>query len=75
MSEFYNGTEDNGGVHINSGIPNRAYYLFATEIGKDKAEQVFYKALTEIWVIAWVRTYRKTLFIPNTHFGFSIPFY
>lgn len=33
----------------------------------------FYKALTEIWVIAWVRTYRKTLFIPNTHFGFSIP--
>jgi len=45
MTEFYTGTQDNGGVHINSGIPNRAYYLFATAIGKDKAEQVFYRAL------------------------------
>lgn len=36
---------DYGGVHINSGIPNYAYYLFATEIGKDKAELVYYRAL------------------------------
>ncbi|PHN04219.1 M4 family metallopeptidase [Flavilitoribacter nigricans] len=36
---------DNGGVHINSGIPNRAYYLFATAVGKDVAEQVYYNAL------------------------------
>ncbi len=26
-SERYTGTEDNGGVHSNSGIPNHAYYL------------------------------------------------
>ena len=45
MSEFVVTTRDNGGVHINSGIPNRAYYLFATSIGKDKAEQVYYRAL------------------------------
>ncbi len=45
MSEFYTGEQDNGGVHINSGILNRAYYLFATSIGKDKAEQVYYRAL------------------------------
>jgi len=45
MTEYYTGTRDNGGVHINSGIPNRAYYLFATAIGKDKAEQVYYRAL------------------------------
>ena len=25
--------EDNGGVHINSGIPNKAFYLLATNIG------------------------------------------
>ena len=25
--------EDDGGVHINSGIPNRAFYLAATAIG------------------------------------------
>ncbi|MFK7810855.1 MAG: M4 family metallopeptidase [Maribacter sp.] len=45
MSEFVVTTRDNGGVHVNSGIPNRAYYLFATSIGKDKAEQVYYRAL------------------------------
>ncbi len=42
----YLGDQDNGGVHINSGIPNRAFYLYATAVGKDKAEQVFYRALS-----------------------------
>ena len=37
---------DNGGVHLNSGITNYAYYLFATSVGKDKAERVFYRAIT-----------------------------
>lgn len=46
MTEFYTGTQDNGGVHINSGIPNHAYYLFATSVTKEKAEQVYYRALT-----------------------------
>ncbi len=48
MTEKYNGTQDNGGVHINSGITNYAFYLFANQaaVGKDKAEQVFYRALT-----------------------------
>ncbi|WP_405410934.1 M4 family metallopeptidase [Maribacter sp. Asnod1-A12] len=45
MTEYYTGSGDNGGVHINSGIPNRAYYLIATAIGKDKAEQVYYRTL------------------------------
>ncbi|OHD69185.1 MAG: peptidase M4 [Spirochaetes bacterium RBG_16_49_21] len=30
---LYKGSADNGGVHINSGIPNRAFYLAAMEIG------------------------------------------
>lgn len=40
--------QDNGGVHINSGIPNHAFYLFATaaNMNKDKAEKVYYHALT-----------------------------
>jgi len=45
MTEFYTGEQDNGGVHINSGIVNRAYYLIATSIGKEKAEQIYYRAL------------------------------
>jgi hypothetical protein len=52
VNEKYNGSQDNGGVHINSGIPNHAYYLFANNaaVGKDKAEKVFYKALKDYLV-------------------------
>lgn len=59
MSEYVNlpNTEagDHGGVHINSGIPNRAAYLIAeglsveglgNSIGRAKAGQIFYRALT-----------------------------
>lgn len=51
-NERYTGSQDNGGVHINSGIPNHAYYLFATAsgVGKDKAEKVFYRALNNYLV-------------------------
>ena len=38
---------DNGGVHYNSGIPNRAYYLMVQSIGRKAAEQIVYRALTE----------------------------
>lgn len=44
--ERYTGEEDNGGVHINSGIINYAYYLFAEDVGRVVAEQVYYRALT-----------------------------
>lgn len=52
VNEQYRGTEDEGGVHINSGITNHAFYLFATNsaVGKDKAEQVYYKALRDYLV-------------------------
>lgn len=55
VNEQYKGTEDNGGVHINSGIPNFAFYTFVTELAKTKGlgeaknigERVFYHALTK----------------------------
>jgi bacillolysin len=50
VSEMYTGNQDNGGVHINSGIPNRAFFLFADAVGKDKAERVYYRALTQYLV-------------------------
>ena len=50
VSEQFFGNQDNGGVHINSGIPNRAFALFANEVGKSIAEQVFYRALTSYLV-------------------------
>lgn len=45
-AQRYTGSADNGGVHINSGIVNRAFYLFATQVGKEMAEQVYYLALS-----------------------------
>jgi len=42
--------EDNGGVHINSGIPNHAFYLTAVEIGGhawEKAGKIWYIALRD----------------------------
>lgn len=56
-SERYTGTGDSGGVHINSGIGNKAFYLVAmggthhrggtvTGIGADAAARIWYRALT-----------------------------
>jgi len=33
MSKYANMSDDNGGVHINSGIPNKAFYLTSVGIG------------------------------------------
>jgi Zn-dependent metalloprotease len=49
MSSYVDTEDDNGGVHINSGIPNRAFYLVATELGGnayDGAGQIWYGTLT-----------------------------
>ena len=49
MADYVDTTDDNGGVHTNSGIPNRAFYLAATAIGGDTWEgagQIWYAALT-----------------------------
>jgi Zn-dependent metalloprotease len=48
MPNYVNTTQDNGGVHINSGIPNRAFYLAATAIGGyawQKAGLIWYRVL------------------------------
>lgn len=45
-ADRFTGTADNGGVHINSGIPNRAFYLAATELGSTiDAARIWYHAL------------------------------
>lgn len=50
MTDYVRTEEDNGGVHINSGIPNRAFYLAATAIGGQAwagAGRIWYAALTD----------------------------
>lgn len=49
MDSYVRTTADNGGVHINSGIPNRAFYLVATGIGGNAwaaPGQIWFDALT-----------------------------
>ncbi len=49
MSGYVNTSQDNGGVHINSGIPNHAFYLLARTLGGyawEKAGQIWYTAAT-----------------------------
>lgn len=49
LDDYVETTEDNGGVHINSGIPNKAFYLAASKIGGNAWEapgQIWYQTLT-----------------------------
>ncbi|WP_460774075.1 M4 family metallopeptidase [Microbacterium sp. GXF7504] len=48
MRDYVETAEDNGGVHINSGIPNRAFVLVARALGGnawERAGRVWYTAL------------------------------
>jgi Zn-dependent metalloprotease len=50
MKDFVRTFADNGGVHINSGIPNHAFYLAATKIGGyawEKAGRIWYETLRD----------------------------
>jgi Zn-dependent metalloprotease len=50
MKDYVNTISDNGGVHINSGIPNRAFYVTALELGGhawEKAGQIWYVTLKD----------------------------
>jgi len=50
MKDYVNTTDDNGGVHINSGIPNYAFFLAATSIGGnvwEKTGKIWYETLTK----------------------------
>ena len=49
MSSYVETEDDNGGVHINSGIPNHAFYLVATTLGGNAFEapgKIWYATLT-----------------------------
>jgi Zn-dependent metalloprotease len=66
MDNYVNVVYDNGGVHINSGIPSHAFYVTAVELGGyawEKAGLIWYKALcdklettTNFQSAAWLTT-------------------
>ncbi|MCW2926242.1 MAG: peptidase thermolysin [Thermoleophilia bacterium] len=46
MKDYKKMSSDNGGVHVNSGIPNKAAYEVAMRIGSEKLAKIWYAALT-----------------------------
>ena len=50
MKDYVQTSDDNGGVHTNSGIPNHAFYLAAVQIGGyawDKAGKIWYETIRD----------------------------
>ncbi len=60
MGHYVRTAADNGGVHINSGIPNRAFYVAATTIGGNAWEQAGH---------IWYESLRDPRTRPNTTFA------
>jgi Zn-dependent metalloprotease len=51
MADYIETSEDNGGVHLNSGIPNHAFYLVAEQLGGnawDDAGHIWYQTLLRL---------------------------
>jgi Zn-dependent metalloprotease len=68
MNDYKNVDYDNGGVHINSGIPNHAFYVTAMELGGyawEKAGQIWYVALAD-------RLQAKSTFQDAANFTFEV---
>ena len=84
--ERYRGSADNGGVHINSGIPNKAFFLLAeggthhrggvvAGIGHEKAAQIWYRAVTTYMtpLTNFARARTATLNAASDLFGAASP--
>lgn len=73
MDDYVETSDDNGGVHVNSGIPNRAFYLAATAVGGPAWEsvgRVWYIALTHLEAAAGFQAFATaTTLVAGTLFG------
>ena len=47
VDDYVDTDRDHGGVHTNSGIPNKAYVNMVDRIGRDASERIVYEAVTE----------------------------
>jgi Zn-dependent metalloprotease len=79
MSNYVHTFADNGGVHINSGIPNHAFYQVATRMGGyawDKCGRIWYDSLCDSRVrpnTGFLRFARITYDIAGKLFGVDSP--
>lgn len=46
MEDYVIVSEDNGGVHTNAGIPNKAFFLTVQTVSREDTAKIWYRALT-----------------------------
>ena len=77
MKHKYTGTADSGGVHINSGIPNHAFFRVATALGGhawDKAGRIWYDTLLALTPTSgFAQMASMSLRTASTRYGKSSP--
>ncbi|MDP8923913.1 MAG: M4 family metallopeptidase [Chloroflexota bacterium] len=79
MRDYVRTFEDQGGVHINSGIPNHAFYLVASRLGGhawEKAGRIWYETLRDSRVrpnTGFVRFARRTVANAGELYGTDSP--
>ena len=56
------GSEDAGGVHVNSGIPNKAFYEAAMKIGSEKAGRIWIASLPKFSEATDLRSSSQTIY-------------
>jgi Zn-dependent metalloprotease len=74
MANYVFTAADNGGVHINSGIPNHAFYLLAIALGGhswEKAGQIWYDTLQDpaLKAIQGTATFKQFANLTVSHAG------
>ena len=79
MRDYVRTNQDNGGVHINSGIPNHAFYQVATRLGGyawEKVGRVWYESLRDPQLrpnTGFLRFARLTATVAERLFGVRSP--
>lgn len=61
MDNFYKGSDDYYGVHINSGIPNKVFYLVALAINTERAVDVWFAALRQLKFDAVFKDFKNAI--------------
>lgn len=80
MNHYSGSSEDNNGVHRNSGIPNHAFYLFAKAVGGDSWDipcKIWYGAITTAGLVSPGATFAEfaqaTITTASDLYGSSTP--
>jgi Zn-dependent metalloprotease len=62
MDHYYKGSGDNYGVHINSGIPNKVFYIVSNSISTGKAGLLWFETLKTLDSKATFRQFKTAIF-------------